>query len=320
MSAPRLRVIVWPGMPDRAALARAAHTCGIELETEVVSSNEELERLMDERDPWDLVTPSDYLVEKLVAAGRLARVDPEGALDREVLSEWCRRPGYDPDEAFSWPLAFGNTGLLYRRGSVPDMTTWAQFFEPPPGVSVGLLAEFREVIGAALIAVRRDPNSVDRDSLGLARELLDRQRPQVGSITSDDFTGPVAAGRVEVHHAWSGPAAMAVRRDPELGYAVPEEGALLWVTTAAIPADAPHPDLARRLLQALVEPRNARLAVENGGYSTPNEAVREVLPEALREDPALFPSRDVIARCGGIRAVDESGERSMLEAWPETGP
>lgn len=317
MSRPRLRAIVWPGMPDPVALARAADACGVELEAEAVSSNERLERLMDERGPWDLVTPSDYMVEKLVAGGRLDPLDPDGTLDRDILSEWCRAPEYDSEEAYSWPLAFGTTGLLYLRDSVPDLASWAQFFRPGPDIEVGLLAESREVVGAALIAAGRDPNSTDRDSLGLAKELLDRQRPYVGSLTSDDFTGPVVEGRVAIHHAWSGPAAMTVRRNPGLGYSVPEEGALLWVTTAAIPADAPSPEPARRLLQELIEPRNARLAVENGGYSTPNEAVRDALPEGLRKDGALFPADDVIVRCRSIRAVDRTGEQAMLDAWAD---
>lgn len=311
-----LRVIVWPGMPDVAGLRLAAESIGREVELETVSSNEDIEALLDREGPWDLVTPSDYLVEKLAAAGRLAELDPDGRLDRGALDGWVRHPVYDPEERYSWPLAFGTTGYLYDSAVVDGPVRWDDFFRPEPGVRVGLLSEVREVIGAALLALGLPPDSTDTESLAAARELLDRQRPAVSSVTSDDFTSPIEAGQVAMHHAWSGPAAMAVRRTRGLGYVVPEEGALLWVTTAAIPADAPDPAGARRLLAALTVPEIAKLAVENGGYSTPNLRARDLLPADLREDPVLFPSSAVIGRCQAVRPLTPEGERAMLAAWP----
>lgn len=316
MSVGVLRTIVWPGMPDRSALARAAEATGRDLEIVVVSSNEELERLMTERGPWDLVTPSDYMVEKLVAAGRLIELDPEGRLDRNRLAEWCRRPEYDPDERFSWPLAFGTTGILFDRELIPGSLYWREFFQPASGVKVGLLSEIREVIGAALLAIGRPPNSTDPMDLAAAQELLERQRPAVGSISSDDFTGPVIRGEVSMHQAWSGPAAAAARGHQRFGYAVPEDGALLWVTTAAIPADAVDPAGARRLLENLIKPANGRLAVENGGYSTPDEQIRAVLPDPVGADPILFPDPEVIRRCDRLVSIDETAEQALRDVWP----
>ena len=188
-----LRIVVWPGMPDRAGLDRAAEAIGRRLEIAVISANEDLERLLEREGPWDLITPSDYLVEKLAAAGRLAELDPRGELDRDQLAGWSRRPGYDPEERWSWPLAFGTTGLLYDRAAV-ESPSWAAFFAPADGVAVGLLAEVREVVGAALIARGHSPNAADPAALAAARELLDRQRPAVRSVSSDDFTGPVNLG------------------------------------------------------------------------------------------------------------------------------
>ncbi len=311
-----LRIVVWPGMPDGGGLELAAGSIGRELEIEVISSNEDLEVLLDEQGPWDLITPSDYLVEKLVDGRRLADLDPDGRLDRDVLAGWARHPAYDPDERYSWPLAFGTTGYLYDSAAARGHERWEDFFRPAPGVEVGLLAEVREVIGAALIALGLPPDSTGPEALAAARELLDGQLSAVRSVSSDDFTGPVESGRVAMHHAWSGPAAMAVRRHPGLGYTVPEEGALLWVTTAAIPADAPDPEGARDLLAALTTPEIAKLAVENGGYSTPHLGARDLLADELRDDPVLFPSAEVIGRCDTLRPLSAEDERAVLDTWP----
>lgn len=315
MSRP-LRVVVWPGMPDSDGLQEAAQLIDRELEVEVISSNEDLELLLEQDDPWDLITPSDYLVENLVRQGRLAELDPQNVLQRDVLAGWCRSPEYDPSESYSFPLAFGTTGCLYDSRRVKDCRSWSDFFDPAPGVKVGLLAELREVVGAALVFSDHSPNSVDPTALDTVAAVLAKQRPAVASVSSDDFTGPVRDGKVGIHQAWSGPASMAVRQTPGLSYSIPEEGALLWVTTAAIPINAADPEGARGLLNALIRPEIAKLAVERGGYSTPNDPARRLLPTELQNDPVLFPTLDIINRCKTLRPLSTQGEAAMSAAWP----
>jgi len=312
MPAP-LRLIVWPGMPDRGALEDAGKAIGRELEIEVVSSNEDLERLLGSEPPFDLITPSDYLVEKLVAEDRLLDLSDRFADRRADFEGWARHPSWDPDERFCVPLAFGTTGLLHSSSRLPDLESWSQFFEPAPGTKVGLLDEVREVVGAALIATGHSPNETGTGPLEDARGLLAAQRGAVHSISSDDFTSPVERGRVDVHQAWSGPASLSVRQNPDLAYVVPREGALLWVTTGAVPADAPDPEAAARLLRALMDPERASLAVVNGGYSTPNREARQVLSPELQMDRVLFPDEEEILRCQVLSSLSSEGERAMAD-------
>jgi spermidine/putrescine-binding protein len=300
-------------MPDGGALEQAAARIGRELEIEVISSNEDLEQLLESESPFDLITPSDYLVEKLASRGRLTDLSVWFDRKREDFEDWVRRPSWDPDERFCVPLAFGTTGLLHSQERAPGVESWLEFFEPEEGDRVGLLDEVREVVGAALIATGHSPNEISPDPLEDAARLLEGQRESVGSFSSDDFTGPVVRGEVDIHQAWSGPASLAVRQNPDLRYVVPAEGALLWVTTGAIPIDAPDPEVAAALLDALTEPDLAALAVINGGYSTPNRRVRQSLPAELDRDPALFPDEETIRRCQTLVSLSEHGEEIMAD-------
>lgn len=313
MARPALRLVVWDGMPDRAALEAAGSRVGRELEVTVISSNEDLERLMASEPPYDLVCPSDYLVEKLVAGNGLA--DISGALsDRwEALDDWARSPAYDPGESHCLPLAFGTTGLLRSDDRALGVDSWSDFFDPPGGTRVGLLDEVREVVGAALLANGMSPNDYSARSLREVSSLLDGQEPSVVSVSSDDFTGPVAENRADVHHAWSGPASVVVRRNPDLSFVLPDEGALLWVTTGAVPADAPDPEAAIRLLHELTDPALGIMAVLKGGYSTPSRSIRGALPEKLVRDRVLFPDPELIARCQTLVALEPEAEASLTE-------
>jgi len=308
-----LRLIVWPGMPDRGALEAAGKRIERELEIEVISSNEGLERLLESEPPFDLITPSDYLVEKLASQSRLTDLSVWFDRKRDDFEGWARNPLWDPDEKFCVPLAFGTTGLLHSSSRLPGLESWSQFFEPAPGARVGLLDEVREVVGAALIAAGHSPNETAAGPLEDAARLLDEQCEAVCSVSSDDFTGPVERGEVDVHQAWSGPASLSVRQNPDLAYVVPGEGALLWVTTGAVPADAPDPEAAARLLETLIEPELASLAVINGGYSTPNRRAREVISPELQADRALFPDEETILRCQVLSSLTADGERAMAD-------
>ena len=177
-----------------------------------------------------------------------------------------------------------------------------------------MLAEVREVVGAALIAAGHSPNDTGAAALEDASALLERQRWQVARYDSDDFIGPVVAGNVIAHHAWSGPSSHAVRAHPGLRYVVPDEGAVLWVTTAAIPADAPDPDLSLSLLRELMDPDLAVYTTEHYGYATPNQAARRLLPRPLQADTALFPDADTLARCHVFRDAGPE-EHRFADAW-----
>jgi spermidine/putrescine-binding protein len=213
------------------------------------------------------------------------------------------------------PFAFGTTGYVHDE-SLGQPSGWGALLDPPPGVCVGMLDEMREVVGAALVARGHDLNSTDPAALADAQALLIDQRARVARYDSDDFLSPVVDGEVAAHHAWSGPAALAVRRYPQLRYVVPEEGAVLWITTAAIPADAPDPDASRALIRELMDPELASQTTARYGYATPNEAARALLDRELRHDTTLFPTPATLERCHVVR--DLGADEARVEAVWQT--
>jgi spermidine/putrescine transport system substrate-binding protein len=305
-----VRVLAWIGMPATEGLAEVASRVGEEITVVTISSNEHLEAQLSVDEPFDLIFPSDYLVERLRRRDLLLELGPV-PLDR--LEPWALTAEHDPGCHHSVPFAYGTTGIL-RGPRAAGLSSWRALFTPSPGVAVGMLDEVREVIGAALMATGHSPNDCDEAALGDARALLLAQRPNVSAYDSDDFCEPVRSGRVVAHQAWSGPAAQAARGDGGLSYVVPDEGAVLWVTTAAIPVDAPHPERSLRVLSELMDPALAALTTARNGYATPNRPARALLPAALRDDPALFPDSRTRARCHALRDLG-AGESRMLDVW-----
>ena len=308
-----LRVLAWPGMPSGEALDGAAKRLGWPVSVSVVASNETLEAELEHAgEPnFDLIFPSDYLVERLAASGRLLPLDHD-VLPLDRLADWSVAAAHDPGCRWSVPFAFGTTGYLTRLESA---TSWQDLFDPPGRRRVGMLEEVREVVGAALIASGHSPNETSAQAVGAARALLARQRPSVARYDSDDFITPVLSGEVGIHHAWSGPAVLGTRRQPQLRYVVPDEGAVIWITAAAIPVGAPDSVASTALLRELMDPDLAALTTLQNGFATPNDAARLRLPNDLRDDEGLFPTLETLARCHALRDLGED-ERLLASAWP----
>lgn len=313
--APALSILMWPGMPADDALDAVEERIGMRVEAVAIATNEQLEARLLAGERYDVVCPSDYMVERLARRGALLELDHARLPGRRHLAAWTRDPSYDPGERFSVPLAFGTSGYLYDRARLPGAGGWDALFDPPDGVEVGMLGELREVIGAALLASGHDLNATGEEALADAEALLARQAASVRRFDSDDFVTPVVEGTVAAHHAWSGPASIAVRAKPQLDYAIPPEGAVLWVTTAAVTAGCERPDAAHAAIEALLDPAIARRTVERNGYATPNDAARRRLPPALRDDPVLFPDEQVLARCSIVRDVGAAADRRLERLW-----
>jgi spermidine/putrescine transport system substrate-binding protein len=281
-------------MPAPEALDRVSSLVDVSFVVSRVSSNEDLELALDD-DEYDLVCPSDYLVAKLVRQGRLELLDHERLVNLTHLSEWCWDMPYDAGCRHSAPLAFGTTGYLAERGSHDG--SWRSLFNPGCGVRVGMLGEVREVIGAALRAAGHSLNDSRSDALADAETLLLAQRPSVDSYSSADFVTPILSRSVQTQHAWSSPGYLAVAEDSDLEYVVPTEGAMMWVTTAAIPIDCPVKEVALAALDALLLPEIAALTTVCSGYATPNRSARDALDRSIRDNRVLYPCDDVLRRC-----------------------
>lgn len=89
----------------------------------------------------------------------------------------------------------------------------------------------------------------------------------------------------------------------------------MWITAAAIPVDAPDPELSQALICELMDPALAARTTQLHGFATPSEAARGLLPSELRDDPALFSDAATRARCHRLRDLG-TGERRLAAAIP----
>jgi spermidine/putrescine transport system substrate-binding protein len=124
----------------------------------------------------------------------------------------------------------------------------------------------------------------------------------------------VLSGAAALAIVYNGDAIRGIEEDPQVGFAVPREGSIVWVDAMAVPAHAPHPEAAHQFIDYLLRPEvGARLANFNR-YATPNRAALPHLSPGDRADPAIYPPPEVMAK---LEHVQDLGHATQLydEVW-----
>lgn len=134
-------------------------------------------------------------------------------------------------------------------------------------------------------------------------------------------TERLASGEVCISIGWSYAVMQARLRGTLSGipaedvYVIPKEGAPLYVDMIAIPVDAPHPDNAHTFLDYIMEPKIAAAITNAVRQANGNAASLPFVAEALRSDPAMYPTKDVFERLRLEKDWSPETTREMMRAW-----
>jgi spermidine/putrescine transport system permease protein len=252
---------------------------------------------------YDVVAPSDYMVEILIRQGLLEPLDKKRLPNAwaNVDPRFLGLP-FDPDNQYSVPYAWGTTGLAYRADLVKErVDSWSVLFDPRFAGHILLLDDMREVFGMALKDLGHSLNSTNREEIRQARDLLLRQKPLVKGYNSSNFEQEMVAGEAWLAQAYNGNLTFALRDEPRIRYVIPKEGCTISVDCACIPRHAPHKDLAVTFINYFQRPEVAAAFINDCGFNTPNlYAARHVEPWLLAQ-PAVYPEAASLIQCEFMR-------------------
>ncbi len=140
-------------------------------------------------------------------------------------------------------------------------------------------------------------NTTDPAEINEAAEALIRIKPKIKAFAPDTGQDLLIAGEVDVCLEYNGDILQVMEEDDDLAYVVPEEGSILWVDSMCIPTGGPNPENAHAFINFILDAPVHGAIAEYIRYPCPNAAAMEYIPEADRNDPAIYPPRAVLERC-----------------------
>jgi spermidine/putrescine transport system permease protein len=314
----RLNLFIWSNYiaPETVARFEARH--GVKVNVDLYDSNEALlAKLQAGNAGYDVICPSDYSVQVLLAQGLLRPLDHSALPNLRNIDASFLDRSYDPRNVHSVPYFWGTTGIAYDRARVREpVDSWSALWDPRYEGRILMLDDAREVFGAALKRRGQSLNTTDPAILAMARDDILRQKPLVRAYNSSSFEDVLLSGDVWLAQGWNGQFARAMDQNPDIVYAIPKEGSTLFIDNLAIPRDAPDPALAHLFIDFTMEPEIAAEICRTMRYSSPNRAAWPLLPPEVRDHRAVFPPPEVVER---LELIRDLGEATVLydRLWTE---
>jgi spermidine/putrescine transport system substrate-binding protein len=282
---------------------------GIEVVLDTYDSNETmLAKIQAGATGYDVLVPSDYMVQQMVDLGLLQNIGvssfPNGGNIKGNLVDVY----WDPGRNYSAPWMYGTTGIACNFKAEPgcaNIKSWKDYF------TAGLpkmdsLKDQVEVVSAALRATgvpAADLCTTDKAKYLAAEELLAGFKPAV--IDSDAGIERVVAGTSNVRHAWNGSTHRMTVENPDVQFIYPSEGLNLWADNLVVPVGAPNLDNAKIFINWMMDPKNAAGASNFTGYDNGITGSDAFMDQALKDDPAVIIPADKLAL---ITPVPNCGE------------
>ena len=331
-----VNVYNWFDYIDAGVLKKFEARYGVKVHYTTFDSDSTLEaRLLAGHSGFDVVFPSAASLETMNKAGVFRPLDRAllpnfKNLDPEVMK---RLATYDPGNAHAVDYAWGITGIAYDeakvRARMPDapVDSWSLMFDPKVAAhfadcGIGLYEAPYVIVPTVLAWLGEPPDSEDAAKLDRAASALMAARPYIRKISSGSLVDDLASGELCIIIASNGDAMQVMERVQIAGngahirYSVPREGAVIWFDVAAIPADAPHPDNAHRLINFLMQPQIAAENSNNIHFANGNAASQSMLRPELT-NAAIYPAGEALAaeRLIAERTRSEEYVRLRTRVW-----
>lgn len=313
-----LYIYSWSDNFDPEVLVNFEKEFNVKVVYDSFSSNEDLLAKMQAGNfQYDIIQPSDYMVDIMVKLGYLAELNKANIPNLSNMNPTFTGLPFDPENKYSIVYMYGVTGIAYNTKYVTDeITSWEDLWDPKYAGRVVLLNDSREVFGMALKKLGYSPNSTNEAELQEALAELKKLSPNVLAFDTDDIKQKFMSEEAWIGTMWSGDAAYANDENEDIAYVVPTEGATIFYDTTAIPKGAKNKELAEKFINYLLDPEVSAQNYEWLGYGNPNQAAEPFQSEEFKSNPFINLPAEDLARTESL--IDIGAAKELYDRyWTE---
>jgi spermidine/putrescine transport system substrate-binding protein len=315
---PRLNVYNWSNYVAPQTIPEFERETGVRVRYGVYESNEEmLAKVMTGNSGWDVVFPTHNRIRPMRQYGLLAPLRRAWLPGIANLDVRFQAPTWDPRLEWCVPYMWTSTGIVYNRRAVPAPVAWADLWDPRLKGRLTMLDDPEDVMGACLRKLHLPFGATDPDELRRgAREAI-AQKPLLRAYLNAEVRDQLVAGDVLVAQLWSTTAQQAIDAAPHLAFVYPAEGFPMYVDCAVVLRESRRQELAHRFLDYLLRPRVSAAIVKATRTATANGAAQQLLSEAVRTNPALYPPPETFSRGEWPSTPPPAAQRLRDRLWTE---
>ncbi len=229
---------------------------------------------------YDVLIPSDYMIERLIKENLLQPIDKAAIPNMSKLTEQVLNLDFDPSNTYSIPYFWGNVGIVYNKKNVD--------YNDLENEGFGIMKNSKYRNRTYMYNSSRDSFMIALKELGYSCNTEDEKEIQeaynwlleVGTATNPGYVtdlviDSMANGEKDLAIMYSGDAAYVLSENEDMGYYVPKCGTNIWCDSMVIPADAENPTLANKFINYMLSNEACLDGTLTVGYTSPNKEILE---------------------------------------------
>ena len=216
---------------------------GCKVVMDLFDSNEQMYIKIANGESYDILVPSDYMIERLLQEDMLQPLD-ENQLDcLDEISDSVKGLPYDPNNEYSIPYFWGTVGIVYDKTKVDEKDLEKEgfniFLNQKYKGDIYLYDSERDSFAMALKGLGYSMNTDDEKELLEANNwLLQCVQTMQPEIVTDEIIDNMAQGRKALGLIYSGDAAYIMSENEDIGFYMPKTGTNIWSDALVIPKNA----------------------------------------------------------------------------------
>ena len=278
-----LHVYNWGEYTGENIISGFEELTGAKVVMDNFDSNEQMYIKVANGDAYDVLVPSDYMIQRMMQEDMLQKLEPETR--KECLSELAdaiKGLPYDPKNEYSIPYFWGTVGIVYDKTKVSEEDLenegWNIFLDQKYKGDIYLYDSERDSFMMALKALGYSMNTTSEDELNEAFNwLVQCVQTMDPEIVTDEIIDNMAQARKALGLIYSGDAAYVMSENENMGFYMPTSGTNLWSDAMVIPKNAKNPKLANEFVRYITSYDAAMDNSSYVGYTSPNKEVMEEL-------------------------------------------
>jgi len=302
---------------------------GIEVETSIYTSMEEMLSVAKSGVPFDILVPSHFVLPTLINEGMLQPLDKDklpnlNYVDRRLMINFSP---FDQKYFYTAPYLWGTIGLAVNRtqveaalgGEIPK--SWDLLFNPVissrlAGCGISILDAPNEMLTILLNykGLNLKQSSLRRINQA-EKPILQALRPHLRYVDEEHYIKDLAEGKLCLAVSLVGNALNARKAGQPVDFFIPDEGSLMFLDALVIPANAPNSEAAHQLINYLMRPQISAQLTENMLYANFNVEAAKFLSDELSSNPIINPDATTLRRLYVLESLNKERELLRDEIW-----
>ncbi|MBQ7827370.1 MAG: spermidine/putrescine ABC transporter substrate-binding protein, partial [Clostridia bacterium] len=244
---------------------------------------------------YDIIIPSDYMIERLINENMLKKLDLTKIENYKNIDDRYKNMFYDPNNEYSVPYTVGTVGLIYNKTMVDETPdSWNVMWDKQYKDNILTFNNPRDAFMIAQMLLGQDLNSTDKADWDAAKDKLIEQNAVLQGRVMDEVYNKMEGANAAMAPYYAGDFLTMKDNNDDLEFVYPKEGTNVFVDAMCVPESCQNYDAALAYINFMLEPEIGLANAEYICYATPNTAVLNDENYSLKDSEILYPSDDVM--------------------------